>query len=135
MANPEFYRTRTKSRRRIPGISWYKAEVYHPSHRIGSDRTSADQSQAACLSMNPGFYTIMAAQFFSSLADNALFVVAILTTATSLFFYLKIPYQLYFKNASAENVPPISIHKNYWIIAILGFVLFFAFFFPNYFRA
>ena len=27
--------------------------------------------------MNRGFYTIMAAQFFSSLADNALFVVAV----------------------------------------------------------
>ncbi|HEU4374624.1 MAG TPA: lysophospholipid transporter LplT, partial [Telluria sp.] len=27
--------------------------------------------------MNRGFYTIMAAQFFSSLADNALFFVAI----------------------------------------------------------
>ena len=28
-------------------------------------------------SMKPGFYTIMAAQFFSSLADNALLVAAI----------------------------------------------------------
>src|SRR5437867_12547091 len=27
--------------------------------------------------MNPGFYTIMAAQFFSSLADNALLIAAI----------------------------------------------------------
>lgn len=27
--------------------------------------------------MNRGFYTIMAAQFFSSLADNALLIVAI----------------------------------------------------------
>ncbi len=33
--------------------------------------------------MNPGFYTIMAAQFFSSLADNALLIVAISVLATS----------------------------------------------------
>ena len=36
--------------------------------------------------MKRGFYTIMAAQFFSSLADNALFVAAVqlLSTAAAL---------------------------------------------------
>ena len=33
--------------------------------------------------MNPGFYTIMAAQFFSSLADNALLIVAISLLASA----------------------------------------------------
>ena len=33
--------------------------------------------------MNPGFYTIMAAQFFSSLADNALLIVAISVLAST----------------------------------------------------
>ncbi len=94
MANPEFYRTRTVSHRRIPGISWYKAEVRTRResrcelaalklHHFSSDRTRADQSQAACFSMNPGFYTIMAAQFFSSLADNALLIVAISVLAST----------------------------------------------------
>lgn len=74
-------------------------------------------------------------QISQSKAILSLFVVAILTTATSLFFYLKIPYQLYFKSKNEEDVPSIAIHKNYWIVAIIGFVLFFAFFFPDFFRA
>ena len=74
-------------------------------------------------------------QISQSKAILALFTVAILTTATSLFFYLKIPYQLYFKNKSEAGVEAITVHKNYWIVAIIGLVLFFAFFFPNYFRA
>ncbi len=74
-------------------------------------------------------------QISQSKAILALFVGAILTTATSLFFYLKIPFQLYFKSKTDASISTISIHKNYWIIALLGFVLFFAFFFPNFFRA
>src|SRR5687768_8677281 len=35
-----------------------------------------DQRGTATASMKPGFYTIMAAQFFSSLADNALLIAA-----------------------------------------------------------
>jgi NADH-quinone oxidoreductase subunit N len=74
-------------------------------------------------------------QISQSKAILALFVVAILTTATSLFFYLKIPYQLYFKKSELQEISPISVHKNYWVVAILGLVLFFAFFFPDFFRA
>lgn len=65
----------------------------------------------------------------------ALLVVAVLTTATSLFFYLKIPYQLYFKNSPSGDIPAFSVPKNYWIVAIIALVLFFAFFFPDFFRA
>src|SRR5690606_15787498 len=64
--------------------SWYKT----PASRVGKHDSKPPPS--SCLvsppgwrpvdlpeAMKPGFYTIMAAQFFSSLADNALLVAAI----------------------------------------------------------
>lgn len=74
-------------------------------------------------------------QISQSKAVLALLAVAILATAVSLFYYLKIPYQLYFKNEDSAKISPISIPKNHWLLALLAFVLFFAFFFPDYFRA
>ena len=74
-------------------------------------------------------------QISQSKAVLALLVVALLATAVSLYYYLKIPYQLYFKQEPKEGISQISISKNYWLVALLAFVLFFAFFFPDYFRA
>lgn len=59
--------------------SWYKA----PAARvriitIDSERQGTGKPRSATTgSMKPGFYTIIAAQFFSSLADNALLIAAI----------------------------------------------------------
>lgn len=74
-------------------------------------------------------------QLNQSKAVLALLAVAILATAVSLYYYLKIPYQLYFKQEESATVNPILPPKNYWIVALLAFVLFFAFFFPDFFRA
>jgi NADH-quinone oxidoreductase subunit N len=74
-------------------------------------------------------------QFTQLKSILALLIVSLFTTAVSLVFYLKIPFQLYFKEASSSTNPIISIHKNAWIVGLIGLVLFFAFFFPDFFRA
>ncbi len=51
-----------------------------PRHETGGERTGDEQ---ALERMKKGFYTIMSAQFFSSLADNALFVAAVELLRTS----------------------------------------------------
>ena len=66
--------------------------------------------------MNRGFYTIMAAQFFSSLADNALLIVAIsvlvslqapewMTPMLKLFFVLSYVILAPFVGAFADAFP------------------------------
>ena len=66
--------------------------------------------------MNPGFYTIMAAQFFSSLADNALLIVAIsllasaespgwMTPMLKLFFVTSYVVLAPFVGAFADSLP------------------------------
>jgi MFS transporter, LPLT family, lysophospholipid transporter len=59
--------------------SWYKAPAAH-GRIITTDSERQRITKAAVRSpgsMKPGFYTIIAAQFFSSLADNALLIAAI----------------------------------------------------------
>ena len=59
--------------------SWYKAPAAQ-ARIIATDNERQRITKAAVRSqgsMNPGFYTIIAAQFFSSLADNALLIAAI----------------------------------------------------------
>lgn len=52
--------------------------------QVAQNSTLDDTRDAlGCLSMKKGFFTIMAAQFFSSLADNALFVAAVELLRTS----------------------------------------------------
>ena len=59
-----------------------KPACYKPRRRETS-RTSVPTCGSAGKRMKKGFYTIMSAQFFSSLADNALFVAAIELLKTS----------------------------------------------------
>jgi LPLT family lysophospholipid transporter-like MFS transporter len=56
----------------VTGISWYKASL----------PDKANKKQRSTERMKRGFYTIMAAQFFSSLADNALLIAAIALLVT-----------------------------------------------------
>jgi LPLT family lysophospholipid transporter-like MFS transporter len=87
--------------------------------------------------MNRGFYTIMAAQFFSSLADNALFFVAIdlLTTMkapASLTPLLKLSFVLFyvllaaFVGAFADALPKGRVMFIANLIKVFGCLLIFA---------
>jgi MFS transporter, LPLT family, lysophospholipid transporter len=86
--------------------------------------------------MNRGFYTIMAAQFFSSLADNALLIaaIALLTTMKSpawmtpllkLFFVLSYVLLAAFVGAFADSLPKGRVMFVTNLIKIVGCALMF----------
>jgi LPLT family lysophospholipid transporter-like MFS transporter len=86
--------------------------------------------------MNRGFYTIMAAQFFSSLADNALLIVAIaslismdspewMTPLLKLFFVLSYVLLAAFVGAFADSLPKGRVMFITNLIKILGCALMF----------
>jgi LPLT family lysophospholipid transporter-like MFS transporter len=105
--------------------------VQHPFHGIKQARQSFKN-----LRMNRGFYTIMAAQFFSSLADNALLFVAIalLTAMQSPAFLtplLKLSFVIFyillaaFVGAFADSLPKGKVMFVANIIKIFGCCLIF----------
>jgi MFS transporter, LPLT family, lysophospholipid transporter len=86
--------------------------------------------------MNRGFYTIMAAQFFSSLADNALLIVAIaslialkspewMTPLLKLFFVLSYVLLAAFVGAFADSLPKGRVMFVTNLIKIFGCALMF----------
>ncbi|SFH64927.1 Major Facilitator Superfamily protein [Collimonas sp. OK307] len=86
--------------------------------------------------MNRGFYTIMAAQFFSSLADNALFIAAIavlaemsspdwMTPLLKLFFVLSYVLLAAFVGAFADSLPKGRVMLITNMIKIFGCMLMF----------
>jgi MFS transporter, LPLT family, lysophospholipid transporter len=104
-------------------FSWYKACRRH----TGTDHN---------MRMNRGFYTIMAAQFFSSLADNALLIaaIALLTTMKSpawmtpllkLFFVLSYVLLAAFVGAFADSLPKGRVMFVTNLIKIVGCALMF----------
>jgi len=84
--------------------------------------------------MKPGFYTIMAAQFFSSLADNALLIAAIallaqlaapawMTPLLKLFFVLSYVLLAAFVAAFADSRPKgqvmfITNTSKLWVVLL-----------------
>ncbi len=103
-------------------ISWYKASRTPYRKRISV--------------MNRGFYTIMAAQFFSSLADNALLIVAIsvlasvhspewMTPMLKLFFVLSYVVLAPFVGAFADAYPKGRVMFITNLVKIFGCVLMF----------
>ncbi|HZW12501.1 MAG TPA: lysophospholipid transporter LplT [Noviherbaspirillum sp.] len=87
--------------------------------------------------MNRGFYTIMAAQFFSSLADNALLIAAIallttmqapawMTPLLKLFFVLSYVLLAAFVGAFADSLPKGRVMFITNLIKIFGCVMMFA---------
>ena len=90
----------------------------------------------AKMRMNRGFYTIMAAQFFSSLADNALLIVAIasliaiespewMTPLLKLFFVLSYVLLAAFVGAFADSLPKGRVMFITNLIKIFGCALMF----------
>ncbi|SDX14510.1 Major Facilitator Superfamily protein [Collimonas sp. OK242] len=86
--------------------------------------------------MNRGFYTIMAAQFFSSLADNALFIAAIavlaemsspdwMTPLLKLFFVLSYVLLAAFVGAFADSLPKGRVMLITNMLKIFGCLLMF----------
>ena len=86
--------------------------------------------------MNRGFYTIMAAQFFSSLADNALLIAAISLLATmnsppwmtpllKLFFVLSYVLLAAFVGAFADALPKGRVMFVTNLIKVVGCALMF----------
>ena len=84
--------------------------------------------------MNRGFYTIMAAQFFSSLADNALLIAAIalltvmkspewMTPLLKLFFVLSYVLLAAFVGAFADALPKGRVMFVTNLIKIFGLSL------------
>src|SRR6202012_5428678 len=84
--------------------------------RIPSERGGSPAVRKASDQMKKGFYTIMAAQFFSSLADNALLIAAIallkdlhapnwMTPLLKLFFVLSYVVLAAFVGAFADSRP------------------------------
>jgi MFS transporter, LPLT family, lysophospholipid transporter len=87
--------------------------------------------------MNRGFYTIMAAQFFSSLADNALLIAAIallvsmdapgwMTPMLKLFFFLSYVLLAAFVGAFADALPKGRVMFISNLVKVTGCVLMFA---------
>jgi MFS transporter, LPLT family, lysophospholipid transporter len=87
--------------------------------------------------MNRGFYTIMAAQFFSSLADNALLIAAIamlvtmnapawMTPMLKLFFFLSYVLLAAFVGAFADALPKGRVMFISNLVKIAGCALMFA---------
>src|SRR5690606_15294652 len=92
--------------------------------------------QKESMRMNRGFYTIMAAQFFSSLADNALLIaaIALLTTMQSpdwmtpllkLFFVLSYVLLAAFVGAFADSLPKGRVMFITNLIKIVGCAMMF----------
>jgi LPLT family lysophospholipid transporter-like MFS transporter len=86
--------------------------------------------------MNRGFYTIMAAQFFSSLADNALLIVAIasliamnspewMTPLLKLFFVLSYVLLAAFVGAFADSLPKGKVMFITNLVKVFGCALMF----------
>src|SRR3569832_1285754 len=86
--------------------------------------------------MNRGFYNIMAAQFFSSLADNALLIAAIallasmhsppwMTPLLKLFFVLSYVVLAAFVGAFADALPKEKVMFISNLIKILGCMMMF----------
>lgn len=86
--------------------------------------------------MNPGFYTIMAAQFFSSLADNALLIVAIsvltstaapawMTPMLKLFFVTSYVVLAPFVGAFADALPKGRVMFVTNLVKIIGCLMMF----------
>jgi MFS family permease len=86
--------------------------------------------------MNPGFYTIMAAQFFSSLADNALLIVAIsllasaespgwMTPMLKLFFVTSYVVLAPFVGAFADSLPKGRVMFITNLVKIVGCLMMF----------
>lgn len=86
--------------------------------------------------MNRGFYTIMAAQFFSSLADNALLIVAIavlammkspdwMTPLLKLFFVLSYVLLAAFVGAFADSMPKGKVMFVTNLVKIVGCAIMF----------
>ncbi|MFM8467588.1 MAG: lysophospholipid transporter LplT [Oxalobacteraceae bacterium] len=86
--------------------------------------------------MNPGFYTIMAAQFFSSLADNALLIVAIsllastetpgwMTPMLKLFFVTSYVVLAPFVGAFADSLPKGRVMFITNLVKIIGCLMMF----------
>ncbi len=120
-----FYRTqsfRYGSIHGLAGFSWYKASQRH--------------IVIVDMRMNRGFYTIMAAQFFSSLADNALLIVAIavltvmnapewMTPLLKLFFVLSYVLLAAFVGAFADSLPKGRVMLITNLVKIFGCALMF----------
>src|SRR6476661_1209217 len=99
-------------------VSWYKASRREPE---------TDSN----MRMNRGFYTIMAAQFFSSLADNALLIAAIalltvmkspawMTPLLKLFFVLSYVLLAAFVGAFADSLPKGRVMFVTNLIKVIG---------------
>src|SRR5207248_3521315 len=84
--------------------------------------------------MKPGFYTIMAAQFFSSLADNALLIASIamlvqldspawLTPLLKFFFTISYVVLAFLVGAFADSMPKGRVMFITNTIKVLGCVL------------
>jgi NADH-quinone oxidoreductase subunit N len=57
-------------------------------------------------------------QAHSNIATIALLGVAIFATAVSVFYYLKIPFYIYFKKSDVNQ--EIIIEKNMWVFGIIA---------------
>jgi NADH-quinone oxidoreductase subunit N len=68
-------------------------------------------------------------QTHDALATITLLTVAIFATAVSVFYYLKIPFYMYFKKSEVEQ--EIKFEKNMWIFGIIAFGIIFCFLAPN----
>src|SRR6478672_9551706 len=95
------------------------------------DRGGSPAVRKASDRMNRGFYTIMAAQFFSSLADNALLIAAIalltvmkspawMTPLLKLFFVLSYVLLAAFVGAFADSLPKGRVMFVTNLIKVIG---------------
>jgi MFS transporter, LPLT family, lysophospholipid transporter len=124
--NRPFYRTtQIKAPRDPSGISYF--------HGI---KQAGDTVKKELMRMNRGFYTIMAAQFFSSLADNALLIAAIalltamqspdwMTPLLKLFFVLSYVLLAAFVGAFADSLPKGRVMFVTNMIKIVGCAMMF----------
>ncbi|MHA8051076.1 NADH-quinone oxidoreductase subunit N [Aquirufa sp. ROCK-SH2] len=63
-----------------------------------------------------------------------LLLVSVFTTAVSIFYYLKIPYRIYFKKSEENNIQSASENGSYlWLYAILSGIIILMFILPNMF--
>ena len=106
----------------LPILSWYKANRDNLNHTY--------------IRMKRGFYTIMTAQFFSSLADNALLIAAIalliemqspawMTPLLKLFFVLSYVLLAAFVGAFADALPKGKVMFITNMVKIVGCALMF----------
>jgi len=109
---------------------------FHSVPKFHGIKQAKDIWLHAKMRMNRGFYTIMAAQFFSSLADNALLIVAIasliaiqspewMTPLLKLFFVLSYVLLAAFVGAFADALPKGRVMFVTNLIKIFGCALMF----------